>query len=623
MILLLPHSYSFPKFTPINPNPNLIITTTTTNNPHFTYRNHLTSISSSLRSIHPKPNPNPNLLTSLKPYVQSEWKTIINGWICSAVSVYTLSKIVPKVGKLSAVTSVEQLRTEGLVIGGLWLVRLVANYMQQSLIWEAALKSVYRVRVYVFERVLRRELGFWEGGEGKMVGDVSYRITAEGSDVADTVFALLNTVVPSSLQLFAMATQMVAISPVLSFVSALVISLMALVSAYFGEELREVSTKANLSIAAVSAYLNEVLPAILFVKANNAEYNECMRFKRLAHDDLYKRLNKKRMKTLVPQIVQLTLFAVLLAIFVGSSIAASDLSSVISFITSLVLLIEPIQDVGKAYNELKQGEPAIERLFQLSSFKPKVTKEINEVRVESVAGEVKFCNVSFAYGDSTPLILNKLDLYIKAGETVALVGPSGGGKTTLVKLLLRLYDPLSGHILIDSHNIQSLSLESLRTHVGLVTQDTVRTIAENIGYRDLLTKIDMEKVKHAAQIANAVEFIESLPEGYATNIGPRGSLLSGGQRQRLAIARALYQNPSILVLDEATSALDTRSEMLVRQALQRIMKDRTVIVIAHRLETVLMAERVFLLKEGKAQEISRSSLQDDRHDSLASSGLVI
>ncbi|KAI3802187.1 hypothetical protein L1987_30317 [Smallanthus sonchifolius] len=243
-------------------------------------------------------------------------------------------------------------------------------------------------------------------------------------------------------------------------------------------------------------------------------------------------------------------------------------------------------DVGKAYNELKQGEPAIERLFQLSSFKPKVIEEINEVHVEYVAGEVKFCNVSFGYGDGTPLVLNKLDLYIKAGETVALVGPSGGGKKTLVKLLLRLYDPLSGHILIDNHDIQSISVKSLRTHVGLVTQDTTLfsgTIAENIGYRDMLTKIDMEKVKHAAQIANAVEFIETLSEGYATNIGPRGSLLSDGQRQRLAIARALYQNPSILVLDEATSALDTRSEMLVRQALQRLMEDRTVIVVAHRL----------------------------------------
>ncbi|KAI7754948.1 hypothetical protein M8C21_026761 [Ambrosia artemisiifolia] len=363
------------------------------------------------------------------------------------------------------------------------------NYFQQSLLWEAALRAVYRVRVSVFERVLGRDLGFFEGSQGVKVGDVAYRITAEASDVADTIFALLNVVVPSSLQLFAMATQMVVISPVLSLVSAL--------------------------------------------------------------------------------------------------------------------------DVGKAYNELKQGEPAMERLFQLSSFKPKVIEEINEVRVESVAGEVKFCEVSFGYGDSTPLVLNKLDLYIKAGETVALVGPSGGGKTTLVKLLLRLYDPLSESL------FGKFKDTCWACHSGY------RTIAENIGYRDLLTKIDMEKVKNAAEIANAVEFIETLSEGYATNIGPRGTLLSGGQRQRLAIARALYQNPSILVLDEATSALDTRSEMLVRQALQRLMKDRTVIVIAHRLETVLMAERVFLLNEGKAQEISRSSLQDGRQDLLASSGLVI
>ncbi|XP_076902338.1 ABC transporter B family member 29, chloroplastic-like [Bidens hawaiensis] len=602
ILLLIPPSSPIPKFKPINPT-RFTLTKPT--------RLKLTPI---------------QCTNSIKPYIQSEWKPILTGWLCSAVSVYSLSRLVPKVGKLSAVTTVQHLRREGLVIGGLLLVRLLSNYLQQSLIWEAAMWAVYRVRVSVFERVLQRELGFFEGGSGMSVGDVAYRITAEASDVADTVFALLNTVVPSSLQLLAMATQMMVISPVLSLVSALVISLMAMVSAYFGEELREVSNKANLSIAALSAYLNEVLPAVLFVKANNAEYNECMRFSRLAHDDLYKRLNKKRMKTLVPQIVQLTLFAVLLAIFIGSSVAATDFSTVISFITSLVLLIEPIQDVGKAYNELKQGEPAIERLFQLSSFKPKVIKEINEVHVESVAGEVKFCKVSFGYGDSMPLILNNLDFYIKAGETVALVGPSGGGKTTLVKLLLRLYDPLSGDILIDNHSIQTISLESLRTHVGLVTQDTTLfsgTIAENIGYRDLLTKIDMEKVKHAAQIANADEFIETLSEGYATNIGPRGSLLSGGQRQRLAIARALYQNPSILVLDEATSALDTRSEMLVQQALQRLMKDRTVIVIAHRLETVLMAERIFLLNEGKVEEISRSSLQDGLHDSLASSGLVI
>lgn len=517
----------------------------------------------------------------------------------------------PRVGNLSAVMNVDRLRQESLVIGVLFLVRLVSNYLQQSFLWEASLRSVYKMRVFVFERVLQRDLGFFEGSSGKSVGDVAYRITAEASDVADTIYALLNTIVPSSLQLLAMGTQMLVISPVLSLVSAMVIPLMVFVNAYFGEELREISNKANSSIAAISAYLNEVLPSILFVKANNAEHNECIRFKRLAHVDLYERLNKKRIKALIPHIVQLTFFGALLVIFIGSLVTTSDFSSVVSFITSLVLLIEPIQDVGKAYNELKQGEPAIERLFELSSFNPKVIEDINEVDLESVTGDVKFSEVSFRYSESTPLIFNKLDLHIKNGETVALVGPSGGGKTTLVKLLLRLYHPLSGRIFIDNHDIRNISLGSLRTHVGLVTQDTTLfsgTIAENIGYKDLMSKIDMERVKVAAEIANAVEFIETLSEGYATNVGPRGSLLSGGQRQRVAIARALYQNPCILILDEATSALDTRSEMLVRQALQRLMKTRTVIVIAHRLETVLMAERVFCVNGGKLEEISRSSL---------------
>lgn len=609
MILLLPHSSSFSSLLlKLKQKESSRLNLISTSKSPFTNRDHpkhfkFNSVSCSLKL--------PTSLDSVKPYVQSEWKTIVKGWICSAVSVYSLSRIVPRVGNLSAVMNVERLRQEGLMIGVLFLVRLVSNYLQQSFLWEASLRSVYKMRVFVFERVLQRDLGFFEGSSGKSVGDVAYRITAEASDVADTIYALLNTIVPSSLQLLAMGTQMLVISPVLSLVSAMVIPLMVFVNAYFGEELREISNKANSSIAAISAYLNEVLPSILFVKANNAEHNECIRFKRLAHVDLYERLNKKRIKALIPHIVQLTFFGALLVIFIGSLVTTSDFSSVVSFITSLVLLIEPIQDVGKAYNELKQGEPAIERLFELSSFNPKVIEDINEVDLESVTGDVKFSEVSFRYSESTPLIFNKLDLHIKNGETVALVGPSGGGKTTLVKLLLRLYHPLSGRIFIDNHDIRNISLGSLRTHVGLVTQDTTLfsgTIAENIGYKDLMSKIDMERVKVAAEIANAVEFIETLSEGYATNVGPRGSLLSGGQRQRVAIARALYQNPCILILDEATSALDTRSEMLVRQALQRLMKTRTVIVIAHRLETVLMAERVFCVNGGKLEEISRSSL---------------
>lgn len=286
-----------------------------------------------------------------------------------------------------------------------------------------------------------------------------------------------------------------------------------------------------------------------------------------------------------------------------------------------------MQGVGKAYNELKQGEPAIERLFELMRFKSKVIEKSDAIDLCNIIGEVKFCDISFRYGDNMPFVLNGLNLHVQAGETIALVGPSGGGKTTLVKLLLRLYDPLSGCILIDNHNIQDIRLDSLRRHVSLVPQDITLfsgTVAENIGYKDLLSKIDMDSVDHAAQMANADEFIRKLPEGYKTNIGPRGSILSGGQKQRLALARALYQNSSILILDEATSALDSRSELLVRQAMERIMENHTVLVIAHRMETVLMAKRVFLLDDGKLEELNRSTLLGgSHHDKVLSTGLVI
>ncbi|KAL3536100.1 hypothetical protein ACH5RR_004561 [Cinchona calisaya] len=561
-------------------------------------------------------------LYSLKPYLQSQWQPIVCGWLCSAISVYSLSQIVPKVGRLSAVlTTLDAvtLRKQGLILGALFLARIIASYLQQAFLWEAALNSVYDIRVLVYRRVLQRDLGFFEGENGVSAGDIAYRTTAEASDIADTVYYLLNTIVPSTLQLLAMGTQMLFISPVLSLISALVIPVMGLIVGYLGEKLREISNTAHLSIAALSAYLNEVLPSILFVKANNAELSENIRFQSLASTDLSACLEKKKMKALIPHIVQIFYFGILFIICAGSLVASRgsfDCSTMVSFITSLYLLIEPIQGVGKAYNELKQGEPAVERLFTLTSFTPQVIEQPDSVNLDHVCGEVRFSGVSFRYGDSTQFVLNAMDLHIKAGETVALVGPSGGGKTTVAKLLLRLYDPVSGFILMDGHDIRTIRLESLRRHVGLVSQDITLfsgTVAENIGYRDLMADIDMERVEFAAQTANADEFIEALPDRYQTNIGPRGSSLSGGQKQRLAIARALYQNPSILILDEATSALDSRSELQVRQALERLMQNRTVLVIAHRLETVLMAQRILLLDDGKLQELSRSSLLDAQH----------
>ncbi|CAK7341847.1 unnamed protein product [Dovyalis caffra] len=570
-------------------------------------------------------------LSTIKPFIVSQCKPILLGWFCSLISVLSLSQLVPKfgqfscnIGKIDGVT----LRNDGLVLAGFFLAKLIATYGQHAFLWEAALNASYKIRLFVFEKVLERELGFFEGGGAVSSGDIAYRITAEAADVADSLYALLNTIVPSALQLSAMASRMLVISPVLSLISAMVIPCTALAIAYLGTRLRKISKKAQLSISALSAYLNEVLPAILFVKANNAEFCESARFERLANADLSALLTKRKMKAFIPQIVQIIYFGALSILCVGSMVVSSgcfDGCSMVSFITSLIFVVEPIQDVGKAYNEWKQGEPAIERLFDLTRFKSKVTEKPDAVDLDRVSGDVKFCDISFRYGENSPLVLDGLNLHIKAGEIVALVGPSGGGKTTLIKMLLRLYDPLNGCILVDNQNIQDVQLESLRRHVGLVSQDITLfsgTVAENIGYRDIMTKIDMEKVELAAQTANADEFIRKLPKGYQTNVGPRGSSLSGGQKQRLAIARALYQDSSILILDEATSALDSRSELLVRQAVERLMANHTVLVIAHRLETVLMAKRVFLLDDGKLEELT-PSLLGSHHSSLASTGLVI
>ncbi|XP_072950851.1 ABC transporter B family member 29, chloroplastic isoform X2 [Typha angustifolia] len=561
-------------------------------------------------------------LCHIEPFILSEWEPILKGWICGAVSVYCLSRTVPCVGRLPCFlreTGSDRAIREGLILAALAATRCVAAYLQQGFLWEASFRSAYRVRAHVFDRVLERDLGFFEGNTGVPAGDVAFRITSEASDVADTVYALLNTIVPTTLQLIAMSAQMV-----------MVIPCMSLLIGYLGERLREISNEAHSTVAKLSAYLNEVLPSMLTVKANNGESKESLRFQRLALDDLVKNLRKKKMKALIPQTVHGMYIGGLLVLCAMSLIVSRnsfDASNCLSFLMALALLVEPIQDVGKAYNELKQGEPAIERLFDLTKFVSKVCDKPQAVDLYSVSGDIKFCNVTFKYLENMPPVLDGLNLHIKPGERVAFVGPSGGGKTTLVKLLLRLYDPC-GCIFLDDHDIRDIRLRSLRKHIVLVSQDAMLfsgTFSENISYKDDTGKVNMVQIENAARIANADEFIKTFPEGYDTDIGQRGSLLSGGQKQRLAIARALYEESSILILDEATSSLDSRSELFVRQGLNHLMANRTVLIIAHRLETVQLADRVFVLDGGKLEEVPKSALfaQDGQLASLELSKLII
>ncbi|PUZ47060.1 hypothetical protein GQ55_7G132300 [Panicum hallii var. hallii] len=574
----------------------------------------------------PLPPPPPYPLAEVFPYIAAEWETIAKGWACAAAAVYCLSRAVPAAGRLPRVlaaagggvgagAAVDVAARGGLALAAFASARAAAAYAQQALLWEAALRAAGRLRERAFERLLERDLAFFEGREGVAAGDVAHRIADEADDVADAVFSVLNTIVPTSLQLITMGIQMVTIDPMLSFLAATVIPCMYVVIASLGKRLRQMSKEAHLSLAMLTAYLNDVVPSMLTVKANNGELKEMLRFQKLARDDLKNNLDKKKMKTLIPQAVRATYIGGLLLLCAGS-IVVSGMSfhaeGFLSFLTALALVVEPIQDLGKAYNEYKQGEPALERIFDLMRFNPEVNDKPSATHLQRVNGDIKFHDVTFRYVDGMPPVVDGVNLHIRPGESIAFVGPSGGGKTTLAKLLLRLYHPQSGYMLLDNHDVQDIQLQCLRTHIAFVSQDAMLfsgTIAENIAYRDPLGDINMARVEYAAKIANADEFIKMLPEGYSSNVGQRGSSLSGGQKQRLSIARAVYQNSSILIMDEATSALDIRSELLLKEALRNLMTNHTVtvLIIAHRQEMVLMADRIVSLEGGKLREITKSA----------------
>lgn len=274
-----------------------------------------------------------------------------------------------------------------------------------------------------------------------------------------------------------------------------------------------------------------------------------------------------------------------------------------TFFGYLVLASTPMTYLSRTYGTIQQALAAADRIFALLDVEPDLQETPDAIPLPRVAGHVRFEHVSFAY-EPGRLVLEDVNFEVKPGEVVALVGPSGAGKTTLVNLLPRFYDPLAGRVEIDGYDLKKVTLKSLREQIGLVPQETVlfrATVRENIAYgRPEATE---EEIVAAAKMANAHDFILSLPQGYDTVLGQEGLSLSGGQRQRLAIARAILRDPRILILDEATSALDTESERLVQQALENLMQGRTTFVIAHRLSTIQRADRIVVLAEGRVVEM--------------------
>jgi ATP-binding cassette subfamily B protein len=392
----------------------------------------------------------------------------------------------------------------------------------------------------------------------------------------------------------------------LTIATLIIAPLMALLIGWFGDRLLKFSQHSQSQISELSALITEVIGGIRLVKTFAAEDYEVARFLKTAERNRQAKFATEKVKAIQYPVVGFleAMGIVLLFLLGGWQISQRNLTGAefVSFAAAVVLIIDPINIITLNYNEFKQGEASVERVFELLKLQPSIVEKPNAIALPQVQGKVEFQQVSFFYQIQSPVLQN-INLTVEPGEVIALVGLSGAGKTTLVNLLPRFYDPQQGQILIDGVDIQTVTLKSLRQQIGIVPQDTTLfsgSIAQNIAFGQL--HYDLSAVQEAAKVANAHAFISAFPNGYQTILGERGVNLSGGQRQRIAIARAVLLNPRILILDEATSALDSESEALVQEALERLMQGRTVFIIAHRLATVRRSDRIIVLEQGQILE---------------------
>ncbi|MDJ0619704.1 MAG: ABC transporter ATP-binding protein [Calothrix sp. MO_192.B10] len=542
----------------------------------------------------------------LLPYIQPQWHHILKGFVGIIGYVLATLALINFAGKLSTpfsqgnVVAIAQLAG---ILGAVFLVRGLFQSVQDIYMAKAALRVAFNLRKRVYSHLQKLNLKYFETAKA---GDLSYRLTEDVDRVGEVVHKLFHDFIPCVLQLVAIPIYMIYLNWQLTLATVIVAPLMGVLIAWFGERLRKFALKSQNRVSDISAMLAEVFSGIRIIQAFAAENYEISRFSREAERAFKARYYTERLKAIqIPIIGFLEAVGALTLIFVGAwQIAQGNLTveKFFSYLTGAALLIDPVGHTTNNYNEFKQGEASVDRVFELLTIKPTVQEKPNALSLPLVDGKVEYRHISFAYKAGEP-VLNDISLLAMPGEAIALVGASGAGKTTFVNLLPRFYDPEAGQILIDGVDIRDVTLHSLRRQIGIVPQETTMfsgTVAQNIAFGQ--GEFDLQAVEEAAKIANAHKFITQLPDGYETWVGERGVNLSGGQRQRIAIARAVLLNPRILILDEATSALDSNSEALVQEAIERLMQGRTVFIIAHRLSTIRKCDRILVLEEGRIVE---------------------
>lgn len=470
-------------------------------------------------------------------------------------------------------------------------------------------RMIKNLRVSLFEKINRLHIGYFSNEKR---GDLLSRMTNDIQEVESSMVATLNSMLKEPVKIIFTFYVLFKINSDLMIFSLLVLPISALVIGLITSKLRKKAKQGQLFLGNILGVIDETLNGIKIIQSFNAQ--KFINKKFLKHNVEYERAlrsmdYKRELASPISQFMGVTIFCVIL--YYGSSLVFTGQMEASMFIAFLLLfanVVSPLKSFYSSITSVQRGLVAGKRIFHLLDYKEDVVEKDEASVIGEFNNQVEFKNVSFKYEDN--YVLKNINLSIQKGKSVALVGPSGGGKSTLVDLVPRFYDIQEGEILIDNENIKNVSKYSLREQIGVVTQESILfndTIFNNIAFAN--PNATLEQVENAAKVANAHEFIIKTDNGYETEIGDRGVKLSGGQKQRLSIARAVLKNPPILILDEATSALDTESEKLVQEALNNLMTNRTSIVIAHRLSTIQNADKIVVIKDGKIVE-------EGTHDSL-------
>jgi len=437
-------------------------------------------------------------------------------------------------------------------------------------------------------------------------GQIMARATEDVRTLEDAVTAIPQKIICDGLTIIFLACMLFYLNWSWALICIGVFPLIAYPLVIFARKLRRINRQAQYKMGDIYSLLEEKISAMKVIQAFGMEDQEVKRMKEENSHFLSIMMRVWRTVALQSPIMEfLSTLGICAVIGLGGYAVIKEIGTpgtFFAFIGAMSSIYAPIKGFASLNQQMQRASAGMDRIFAIMDMEPTVKEKPNAIKLESFKSEIALENVSFAY-EKGNLVLKYINLKIKKGEMLALVGPSGGGKTTLVHLLPRFFDPTDGRIAIDGYDLRDVTFKSLRQLIGMVTQDVILfndTVANNIAYG--ATNVTMEDIKRASEIANAIEFIEDMPQKYDTIIGERGVMLSGGEKQRIAIARAVLRDPPILLLDEATSHLDMQSERMVQEALDHLMQHRTTLVIAHRLSTVQKATRIVVLNKGEIVE---------------------